>query len=222
MENKSALVIGSSGLVGQDLIKILIDSKEYTKITLLLRKKMNIDSEKIHEEIVNFDSLEKYSSLFDVDSVFCTLGTTIKVAKTKENFMKVDLDYPNKAAKITKEFGKGNFYVISALGSNENSKIFYNSVKGRLEKNLRKLDLNILHIFRPSMLAGDRKEFRLGERITLALCKILPFVFMGSMKKYKPIKTIDVAKAMYKTSLNENKGTYVHESEEIYKLAIEN
>ena len=216
------LFIGSSGLVGQDLIKILIDSKEYTKITLLLRKKMNIDSEKIHEEIVDFDNLEKYSSLFNVDSVFCTIGTTIKVAKTKENFKKVDLDYPTKAAKLTKEFGKGNFFVISALGSNENSKIFYNSVKGKLEKNLREINLNILHIFKPSMLTGDRKEFRLGERVSLALCKILPFVFKGSIKKYKPIKTIDVAKAMYKTTLNKNKGIYVHESEEIYKLAIEN
>jgi hypothetical protein len=222
MQNKSALVIGSSGLVGQDLIKILIDSKEYTKITLLLRKKMNIGSEKIHEEIVDFDNIEKYSYLFNVDSVFCTLGTTIKVAKTKENFMKVDLDYPTKAAKITKEFGKGNFFVISALGSNKNSKIFYNSVKGKLEENLREINLNILHIFKPSMLTGDRKEFRLGERVTLALCKILPFVFIGSIKKYKPIKTIDVAKAMYKTTLNKNKGTYVHEPEEIHKLAIEN
>ncbi|MBZ9688559.1 NAD(P)H-binding protein [Clostridium estertheticum] len=221
MGNKSALVLGASGLVGQDLTKILIDSSEYKEVTLLVRKKLNINSEKIQQEIVDFNNLEKYHSLFDVDSVFCCLGTTIKIAKTKENFKKVDLEYPMASAQITKGAGKGRFFVISAFGSNEKSKIFYNSVKGTLERKLKDMNLDTLHIFRPSILMGDRKDFRLGERITLALCKILPFVFIGNLKKYKPTKTKDLALAMYKASLNVHQGNYVHEPEEINKLATE-
>jgi uncharacterized protein YbjT (DUF2867 family) len=221
MKSKSALVLGASGLVGHDLTKILIDSSEYNEITLLLRKKLDIDNKKIHQEIVDFDNLDKYHSLFNVDSVFCCLGTTIKIAKTKENFMKVDLEYPVAGAQITKQEGKGRFFVISAMGADEKSKIFYNSVKGILERKLKELNLNSLHIFRPSILMGDRKEFRLGESITLALCKALPFVFIGALKKYKPTKITDLALAMYKASLSDNKGTCVHEPEEIYKLATE-
>jgi uncharacterized protein YbjT (DUF2867 family) len=215
MKSKSALVLGASGLVGQNLTKILIDSSEYNEITLLLRKKLYIDSDKIHQEIVDFDNLGKYHSLFNVDSVFCCLGTTIKIAKTKDNFIKIDLEYPVASAQITKQSGKGRFFVISAMGSDEKSKIFYNSVKGILERKLKELNLNSLHIFRPSILMGDRKEFRLGESIALALCKVLPFVFIGALKKYKPTKTTDLALAMYKASLSDNKGTCVHESEEI-------
>ncbi|MBU3144909.1 NAD(P)H-binding protein [Clostridium sp. CF012] len=221
MGNKSALVLGASGLVGQDLTKMLIDSSEYNEVTLLVRKKLNIESEKIHQEIVDFNSLEKYRLLFDVDSVFCCLGTTIKIAKTKENFKKVDLEYPITSAQITKGSGKGRFFVISAFGSNEKSKIFYNSVKGTLERRLKDMNLDSLHIFRPSILMGDRKDFRLGERVTLALCKVLPFVFIGKLKKYKPTKTTALAEAMYKASLNNNKGNCVHEPEDIYKLAAE-
>lgn len=216
MKTKNALVLGASGLVGHDLTKILIDSTEYNEITLLVRKKLAMNSEKIHQEIVDFNNLENYHSFFNVDSVFCCLGTTIKIAKTKENFMMVDLEYPVRSAQITKEFGKGRFFVISAMGSDEKSKIFYNSVKGILEGKLKELDLNSLHIFRPSILMGDRKEFRLGESITLALCKVLPFVFIGGLKKYKPTKTKDLALAMYKASLSDNKGNCVHDSEEIY------
>lgn len=221
MENKSALVLGASGLVGQDLTKILIDSSVYNEVTLLVRKKLNIQSEKIHQEIVDFNNLEKYQALFNVDSVFCCLGTTIKIAKTKENFMKVDLQYPVKSAEITKGVGKGSFFVVSAFGSNERSKIFYNKVKGTLERKLKEMNLESLHIFRPSILMGDRKEFRMGESFTLALCKLLPFVFVGNLKKYKPTKTKDLALAMYKASLGVHQGNHVHEPEEIYRLAGE-
>jgi uncharacterized protein YbjT (DUF2867 family) len=218
MENKTALILGASGLVGQGLAKILIDSPEYSEVTLLVRKKLNIDSKKIHQEKVDFDDLENYYSFFNVDSVFCCLGTTIKIAKTKENFMKVDLEYPVKSAKLTKEAGKGSFFVISAMGSNEKSKVFYNEVKGRLEKQLIEMNLGTLHIFKPSMLTGDRKEFRLGEKVALTLSKIMSFVFIGSLKKYKPIKVRQVALAMYKASLKLGKGTYVHESDEMLSI----
>ena len=92
MHNRSALVLGASGLVGKELLNRLIESKEYSKITLFLRKKLDVNNEKVHQEIVDFDKLENYSQHFNVDSVFCCLGTTIKIAKTKENFMKVDFE----------------------------------------------------------------------------------------------------------------------------------
>jgi len=219
MRNKSALILGASGLVGKDLLKILINSSEYNKITLLVRKKIDISNCKVHQEIIDFDNLENYSSFFNVDNVFCCLGTTMKIAKTKEKFQRVDLDYPLISAKITKQIGKGNFYVVSAMGADENSRIFYNKIKGKLERQLKDMQLNTLHIFKPSMLSGNRTEFRLSEKISLSLSKSLPFLFIGNLKKYKPIETKDVALAMYLASLSETNGTYIHESDQIYKLA---
>ncbi|MFZ3591133.1 oxidoreductase [Bacillus sp. DJP31] len=214
MERKTALVVGATGLVGTELVKILVEAKEYEKVVVWVRKSTGMTNEKLEETIIDFDKIESYK-LDKAKHVFCCLGTTIKKAKTKENFKKVDFDYPVSLAKRAKESDVSNFLVISAMGANEKSGIFYNAVKGQMEEELKRIGLKGLKIFRPSLLLGERNEFRLGEKIAEVVSKGIPFLFNGSLKKYKPIYGSIVAKAMYKAAVEELPGCEVFESKEI-------
>ena len=212
---KTALVLGASGLVGQELVNILVESKEFERITLLVRKELKINSAKINEIVIDFEKMEEYKEEFNVDIVFCTLGTTIKKAKTKENFEKVDFHYPIEGAKLSKSFGKGHFFVVTAMGSDENSSVFYSKTKGRLEKELKNLGLNNLSIFRPSLLLGERKELRVGERIGTFLFSIIKILLVGRLKKYAGIEARDVAFYMYEKSLENSCGIFIYESDKM-------
>ena len=163
MEMRSAIVVGATGLVGSYLIRLLCESEEYISVTALTRRKLDYQHEKLVERIVNFDELAE--SDFDfAQEVFCCLGTTIKKAGTKEQFEKVDVEYPLNVASLAKKRGIQHFIVISAMGANEKAFAYYSRVKGKLEKELIDLELPRLSIVRPSLLVGDRKEFRLGEK----------------------------------------------------------
>jgi len=215
---KTALILGATGLVGSHLLYRLLESEAYGKVIILVREVLAIKHEKLVQVTVNFEHLLDYADYFkQADTVFCTLGTTIKQAKTKENFEKVDFHYPLQAAWLTEKAGK-RFLLISSMGASVNASVFYNRVKGNLEAQLHNLDLN-LFTFRPSLLLGKRKEFRLGERITMIIVKFLPFVFIGKLAKYKPIQAQDVAKAMYLVSLQDKVGKYLYLSDEIQKIS---
>jgi uncharacterized protein YbjT (DUF2867 family) len=215
---KTALILGATGLVGSHLLYRLLESEAYGKVIILVREVLAIKHEKLVQVTVNFEHLLDYADYFkQADTVFCTLGTTIKQAKTKENFERVDFHYPLQAALLTEKAGK-RFLLISSMGASVNASVFYNSVKGNLEAQLHNLDLN-LFVFRPSLLLGKRKEFRLGERITMIILKFLPFLFVWKWAKYKPIQAQDVAKAMYEVSLQDKIGKYLYLSDEIQKIS---
>jgi uncharacterized protein YbjT (DUF2867 family) len=215
---KTALILGATGLVGSHLLYRLLESEAYGKVIILVREVLAIKHEKLLQVAVNFEHLLDYADYFkQADTVFCTLGTTIKQAKTKENFEKVDFHYPLQAALLTEKAGK-RFLLISSMGASVNASVFYNRVKGNLEAQLHNLDLN-LFVFRPSLLLGKRKEFRLGERITMIILKFLPFLFVWKWAKYKPIQAQDVAKAMYLVSLQDKIGKYLYLSDEIQKIS---
>ncbi len=215
---KTALILGATGLVGSHLLYRLLESDAYSKVIILVREVLAIKHEKLVQVAVNFEHLLDYADYFkQADTVFCTLGTTIKQAKTKENFEKVDFHYPLQAALLTEKAGK-KFLLISSMGASVNASVFYNRVKGNLEAQLQNLDLN-LFVFRPSLLLGKRKEFRLGERITMIILKFLPFLFVWKWAKYKPIQAQDVAKAMYLVSLQDKIGKYLYLSDEIQKIS---
>ncbi|MGG0787134.1 NAD(P)H-binding protein [Peribacillus simplex] len=164
MTNKTALILGATGLVGTQLVKELSNSKIYSEIHLLTRSEMKITDAKCIGHVVDFDNLSKYADLFKVSDVFICLGTTIKKAKSKEAFRKVDYDYVIEAAKMAKTANVEKLLVITAMGANSKSKFFYSRVKGDVEETLQHLEVNTVHIFRPSLLLGERKEFRAGER----------------------------------------------------------
>jgi uncharacterized protein YbjT (DUF2867 family) len=222
MKNKTALVVGATGLVGNELVKILLASPQYERVIIWVRKTTGISDRKLQEKIIDFAKLENYKIEANVDHVFCCLGTTIKKAGTQKAFAKVDLEYPLVLGRLAEEKGVSQFLVISAMGAQVNSRIFYNKTKGQLEMGLRKIGLNGLHIFRPSLLIGKRDGFRFGESAAALISKLLPFMFSGQLKKYKPIRGRDVAYAMYITALEEKGGTYVYTSNEISKRGQNN
>ncbi|MDP5275987.1 oxidoreductase [Chengkuizengella axinellae] len=212
---KSALIAGSTGLVGSELLRYLLDSKEYESVTAIVRKPLHITHPKLKEFIVDFEKLHEFEDVFKVNDVFCCLGTTIKKAKTKEAMTRIDVEYPLVMAKLAKKMGAKQFLVISAMQANPNSSTFYSRIKGEMEQELRKVGFDALHVFRPSLLVGDRKEFRLGEKSAEILFKALFFVFIGPLKKYKAIHAKTVASGMLKAAQSEKQGVNVYLSDEI-------
>ena len=218
MKQKNAVILGASGLVGSLLAKELSQCGLYSRITLIVRKKPEAEIPGTGAALVNFASLQDNSDLFRADDIFCALGTTIKKAGSREQFRKVDYEYPLAAATLALAQGGTRFFLVSAIGADADSKVFYNRVKGELENAVKKLGFRAVHIFQPSMLDGTRSEPRPGEQIGLKVMKTLDFVFAGPLKKYKPIHAQTVARAMARAANLDQAGIYVYPSDEIEKM----
>jgi uncharacterized protein YbjT (DUF2867 family) len=212
---KSALVIGATGLIGKELVKILIDSNQYEKIKLVVRRPIDIESKICEEHIVDFNQLHTYPELFKVSDVYCCLGTTIKVAKTKEAFRRVDYEYPVVAAKLAKENGVQKFLIVSSMGADPKSLFFYSRVKGDVEATLTSLNLPSLHIFRPSLLLGERSEFRFGEKIAEKASGVMNKLMVGPLRPYRGIQAKKVAAAMAIVAQSSKKGNNIYLSHEM-------
>ncbi|TWI59709.1 oxidoreductase [Halalkalibacter nanhaiisediminis] len=200
---RKALVIGATGLIGQALIKQLNESGAYQEIHLFVRKPLEISYPHVNSHIVDFDSLEK-SNYPHVDDVFCCLGTTMKKAKSKDAFKKVDYYYPLMIARGALAKGAKQFLVVSAIGANVNSTFFYSRVKGELERDLIELGYPHIHIFRPSLLLGERKELRIGEKLGEYGVKLLGPLLRGRWSNYQAIEGEAVAAAMVQAALTED------------------
>lgn len=218
MEGKTALIAGATGLIGNELLHVLMDAPEYKKVYALVRRPLDINHPKLMEVVVDFDRLFDYKHDFAVDDVFICLGTTIKKAKTQEEMYKIDVDYPVEIGRIAKECGAKHYLVVSSMNADSKAKLFYPRMKGELEEKIQNVGFEKLSIFRPSLLLGDRKEFRLGEEIGAFLSKGLTFLFVGSLRKYKAIQGKTVAKAMYKAAQEKEQGERIFASEEIENI----
>jgi len=213
--SKTALLVGAGGLVGQSCLQYLLDDPSFTTVRVLVRKPLDIQHPKLEQIVLDFDSLEKQRDSIQGTDVFCCLGTTIKVAGTKENFFKVDFTYVLEIARIAREKGAKGFYLVSAMGADAHSFIFYSKVKGQLEEAVKSLGFESLYIFRPSLLLGERKEQRTGEKIGVFINDLIEPLMVGPLKKYKGIQASQVAKAMVRKSTNPAKGTFLLLSDEI-------
>lgn len=214
---KTALIFGGSGLVGSALLRNLLRDDDYERVVAIVRTPLNIPNPKLLQHEVDFDKMENYLPLFRVDDVFCCLGTTIRAAKTRQAFKKVDYEYPVKIAELSKRAGVHKLLIVTALGADPNSRIFYNRTKGEAEEELKKIGMPVLAIFRPSLLLGKRKEFRLGEAIGGLLMSIGSAVMVGVLKKYKAIPAQKVADAMFHVAQADlDNGTYIYESDAIW------
>jgi uncharacterized protein YbjT (DUF2867 family) len=160
MKNKTALIAGSTGLVGNELLNLILNDDYYSKVISVVRNSTGISNAKLKEIKIDFENIENYSSEILGNDIFCCLGTTIKKAGSKENFKKVDLDYPLQIAGAALVNGAQQFFVVSSIGADKNSKAFYTSVKGEMEEDLKKLNYFSLNIFRPSFLPAI--EMNLG------------------------------------------------------------
>ena len=177
---KTAILIGSTGLTGSHLMKILLNSDIYDKTICFVRRETKISHPKLVQHIVDFDDVDSYKDYMEGNDMFCCLGTTIKKAGSQEAFKKVDLTYPLQFAKVAAVNGIKQFSIISAIGANPESSNFYLRIKGKCEEELRKLPFQSISIFRPSLLEGNRKEFRFGEKALSFAMKILSIFLIGN------------------------------------------
>ncbi len=214
----SALIAGSTGLVGRHLVNLLAGSPQYDEMTAIVRKGRAFKQESVSVVEADYDKLEKYSEHIKADVVFCCLGTTIKKAGSREQFRKVDYSYPLKVAKISKELGARQFNIVTAIGANARSMFYYNRVKGEVEEALIKLGYEVLNIFRPSLLLGDREEHRPGEKAGELIFKIFNPLLIGALRKYKPVHAEVVARAMLRISLESHEKTTIIQSDAIQEL----
>ncbi len=191
MKTKTALVAGASGLIGRELLEYLLSSPVYHKVIVLVRREIDLSHHKLVQELVDYRNLDL--SKIKVDHVFCTLGSTIKKAGSKKAFREVDEVLPLKIARQLHKNGSELYSIVTAMGANSSSSIFYNKVKGQVENALQEIGFKHLGIFRPSMLLGDRKESRLGEEIGQRVMSCLDFLTPAN---YKAIHVKKVALAM--------------------------
>ena len=207
---KTAIVLGATGLIGKKVTEHLLKNDTYSTVIILVRKPLNINHPKLKQHIFNYDAID--NTLLKGDDLFCCLGTTIKTAGSKEAFRKVDLDYVVNVAKASKGNGINHFAVISAMGANKNSTVFYNQIKGEMEESIKAIGFNSTYIIRPSLLLGDRKEFRFGELIGKFFMITLSFLIP---KKYRAIYDVQVAISMIHFMSHTEHGYFIKENDEL-------
>ena len=207
---KTALVYGATGLVGQSLVHQLLEHVAYSKVTVLVRKKLELTHQKLAQVILDFDKPDQ--ELVFADEVYCCLGTTIKKAGSKAAFYKVDHDYVVNIAHLAKSNGVQKFAFVSSMGADANSRIFYSKTKGEVEADLVKTGFESLFVFRPSLLLGARAEKRIGEQVATWVMVNLNFLVPA---RYKAIEASQVARAMVYMMNSGKAGIHVLESQEI-------
>ncbi len=193
---KNALIVGSTGLIGGYLLEELKEKKLFKIVYVLSRRKLNDLDSAFENIVVDFETLNSVEIPEKIDVVFCALGTTIKKAGSKPAFEKVDYEYVINSAELGKKFGATCFSLVSAIGADENSTFFYNRVKGKTENKLKSLGYERLQIVRPSLLGGERKEFRFGEKIAQLLSPLFSIFLIGKLKKYRMVHGRKVAQTM--------------------------
>jgi uncharacterized protein YbjT (DUF2867 family) len=215
----SALLAGATGLVGGHLLRLLLDDPGTASVVVLGRRPTGAKHAKLVERVVDLDQPDGYADTLAVDDIFCCLGTTIKKAGSQEAFRHVDLEYPLAIAE--RAAGRaGQFLVVTAVGADPQSRIFYNRVKGELEQALRALQFGRgVKIFRPSMILGERGESRPAERLAKAVLGATAPLFAGGLKRYRAIDAASVARAMWYAARAEPGETRFYEGASLFALA---
>ena len=208
----TAVIIGATGAVGKEILKEILDGDFYERIYVLGRNSILRLPEdgRLTKIVIDFENMRFDTSILDDVDVFAALGTTIKIAGSKENQRKIDVDYTVNFAKLCE--GKvRSFNVVSAIGANSKSKNFYNSLKGELEDKLKEMNLGILRIFQPSLLISRRDDNRFLEEIFMKVAPFFQFVLKGKTKKYSPIEASLLGKVIVRFATeNKGEGTYTY------------
>lgn len=214
-----ALVLGATGLVGKAVTQELLGGDEWAEVRVLVRRPLELQHPKLKQICIDWEQLGQYKEQFAGGyAVFCCLGTTIKKAGSQEQFERVDLEYPLEAASIAQASGVKQFLVVSSMGAKANSGNFYLRTKGRTEDGLAAVCFHGLHIFRPSLLLGERAESRLGERVASVFMKALDFAMVGWLARYRGIPGAKVAKAMVNIALADTGGLHIYTNEVIHVI----
>lgn len=214
----TANVIGATGLVGKQLVQKLLENQSFEKIRIFVRHDSGIQHPKLDQQIIDFSNKKTWAKQLTGDVLFSALGTTLKQAGSKEKEYEVDFTFNLNFAQKAKENGIENYVLISSIGANAKSSIFYTRMKGELDEAVTKLNFKNLAILRPSSLTGERKEKRPAEIISIP---ILNFLTRFMLKKYRPIKDETVAQAMINAVLKPNFEKTIWEAAEVFTLAGE-
>ena len=215
---KTAIILGASGLTGGLVLQKLIEDDRYDTIKLFSRSKIEGLPNKVKQFIGDLLEFNQFKDDFTADEVYCCIGTTAKKTPDKTLYKKIDFGIPVAAAKLSKENNIPTFLVISAMGANKNSTVFYNKTKGEMEHNVLKQQLKKTFILRPSLIGGDRQESRLLEKIGLVIFKVIQPLFIGKLKKYKIVYAETIAQAMIHLANTNHYADVIITSEDINKL----
>lgn len=213
-----AILIGATGLIGTELLKQLLADNEIESVKVLTRRTVGLTNKKLHEVIVDFDNLSTSADELIGDVLFSTLGTTLKTAGSKERQHEIDYGMQFNAAKFAAANGVKKLVLSSSAGASAKSSVFYSKMKGELDEAVKSLGFEQVAIIRPSMLVGDRKEFRLSEKIFTPIMYFLTWI--PGLRKYRPIKDKVVAKAMINRAKQQVESYAVYELQAVFKYGV--
>lgn len=212
----TANVIGATGLVGKQLVNLLLENQRFDKVRIFVRHDSGMVDPKLEQQIIDFGNTKTWEKHLKGDVLFSALGTTLKKAGSKEKQYEVDVNYNLNFAKKAKENDIETYVLVSAVGANAGSRLFYNRIKGELDDAVSKIGFRKLTILRPSALAGKREENRWSEKISIPIARFITrFIF----KKYRPIEGKTVARAMINASLRPPAEKTIWTADEIFALA---
>jgi len=216
---RTALLLGATGLVGHHLLNVLLASDAYEAVTTLGRRETDQTHDKLTHHVIDFDQPPKDAAMYAAHDLFCCLGTTIKQAGSQEAFRKVDFTYPVRIGQRARAAGAKHYLLVSAIGADPSSSVFYNRVKGEVERAVQQLGYARVSLFRPSLLTGDRDEYRRGERIGNVLFKVATPLLVGPLKSLRPTPADAVADAMHYVASQEGKGPAIYDPQAIKEAA---
>ncbi|GGC53930.1 oxidoreductase [Pedobacter quisquiliarum] len=214
---KTAIIIGATGLVGNQLLHLLLHDDRFSKLLVFVRRSTGIQHEKIEEHIINFDRPAEWMHLVKGDVLFSALGTTLKQAGSKDKQYTIDYTYQYQFAQAAAQNQVPTYVLISAASSSPDSKIFYSRMKGELERDVKALPFKHITIIQPGLLHGDRQEERFGEQLAYKVLNVVNAI--GLFKQYRPISGKTVAMAMHNAALQSKPGVHTHTLAQVFDLA---
>ena len=220
MSKKTAVILGSTGMIGGYLLDLVLADEYFSTVRVLVRRPLQKKNDRMEVKLVDFNDAESFKlALEGCDTIFSCIGTTQKNVKgNNELYRKIDFDIPLKAARFGRDAGCTKFILISSVGANSKSGTFYLRLKGELEEAIQKVGLDEVHVMQPSMLLGERTEKRTAEKIMQGTMKLLNPIFRGSIRKYRAIHGKTVAAAMLRLAKKDKPGFYQYTYDEIKRL----
>jgi uncharacterized protein YbjT (DUF2867 family) len=213
------IIAGASGLIGKELLYQLLNNNEVKEVVALVRKPLTTQHSKLIQIQIDFEDLNSFSDEIYGDAFYCCLGSTIKKTPDLADYKKVDFDYPLALAQLASANEIAQFHIISALGADINSKLFYPRIKGEIEEELKKIKFKSTHIYQPSLLSGERSENRLLEKIAVFAMQFINPLLLGSLRKYRSIRVSTIAKAIINQTFKNIEGIHIYPSNIIEQLA---